>query len=80
MRGIFMLQPNELLSEAIALPVDIRAKLIEKLFLSINPINKEIDKLWGEEAEKRVDEIKTGKVKPIAGKKVFKKIQDRLYK
>lgn len=74
-----MLQTNELLSEAIALPVDIRVKLIEKLFLSINPINKEIDKLWGEEAEKRVDEIKKGKVKPIPGEKVFKKIHDRLY-
>lgn len=74
-----MLQTNELLSEAISLPVDIRAKFIEKLFLSINPINKEIDKLWGEEAEKRVDEIKKGKVKPISGEKVFKKIHDRLY-
>ena len=38
-------------------------KLIEKLFLSINPISKEVDKLWAEEAEKRVDEIKKGKAK-----------------
>jgi putative addiction module component (TIGR02574 family) len=74
-----MVQTKELLSEAISLPVDIRVKLIEKLFLSINPINKEIDKLWAEEAEKRVDEIKKGKVKTIPGDKVFKKIHDRLY-
>lgn len=74
-----MLQTKELISEAVSLPIDIRAKLIETLLLSINPTNKEIDKLWEEEAEKRVDEIKKGKVKLIPGEKVFKKIRDRLH-
>jgi len=36
---------------------------------------EEIDALWAEEAERRVEEIQTGKVKPIDGKLVFKKIQ-----
>ncbi len=74
-----MLQTKELLSEVMSLPVDIRVKLIEKLFLSLNPVNKEIDKLWATEAEKRVDEIEKGKVETISGEKVFNKIHDRLY-
>ena len=74
-----MLQTKELLSEVMSLPVDIRVKLIEKLFLSLNPVNKEIDKLWATEAEKRVDEIEKGKVETISGEKVFNKIHNRLY-
>ena len=43
-----------------------------------NPTKKEIDELWGKEAELRVQEIKTGKVKTIPGEDVFKEIQDKL--
>jgi putative addiction module component (TIGR02574 family) len=60
------------------LPVDIRTQLIEKLLDSLNPTKKEIDELWGKEAELRVQEIKTGKVKTIPGENVFKEIQDKL--
>ena len=69
-----MLKTNELIEEAISLPVEIRAKLIDKLLQSLNPSQKEIDKLWAKEAERRVDEIKSGKVKTIPGEEVFKKI------
>jgi len=51
---------------------------VEKLLLSLNPSQKEIDKLWAKEAERRVEEIKIGKVKTIPGERVFKKIRDRL--
>lgn len=73
-----MIKTKELFDEAISLPVDIRTKLVEQLLQSLNPSQKEIDKLWGKEAEKRVEEIKNGKVKTIPGEKVFKKIRDRL--
>ncbi len=43
----------------------------EKAIKTINPTNDDIDKLWAEEAEKRVEDIKSGKVKTIDGKKVF---------
>ena len=38
---------------------------------------KEIDDLWAKEAEKRVKEIQTGKVKTIPGDQVFKEILDQ---
>ena len=73
-----MIKTKELFNEAISLPVEIRTQLVEKLLLSLNPTQKEIDKLWAKEAEKRVEEIRSGKVKTISGEKVFKRIRDRL--
>lgn len=73
-----MIKTKELFDEAISLPIEIRTKLVEKLLRSLNPSQKKIDKLWAKEAEKRVEEIKSGKVKTIPGERVFKKIRDRL--
>ena len=61
----------------ISLPVEIRAQLVDKLLRSLHPVQKEIDELWAAEAEKRVEEIKSGKVKTIPGDKVFSKIFGR---
>lgn len=73
-----MIKTDDLISEVMSLPVDIRTQLIEKLLDSLNPTKKEIDELWGKEAELRVQEIKTEKVKTIPGEDVFKEIQDKL--
>ena len=50
---------------------------MDELLRSLHPVQKEIDELWAAEAEKRVKEIKSGKVKTIPGDKVFKKIFGR---
>lgn len=65
---------KELISMVESLPVDIKTTLVEKILNSMNPAQKEIDALWAKEAEKRVKEIKSGKVKTISGDKVFKEI------
>ena len=72
-----MIKSAELFDEAVSLPVEIRTQLVDKLLRSLHPVQKEIDKLWAEEAEKRVEEIKSGKVKTIPGDEVFKKILGR---
>ena len=69
---------NKLLEEALSLPSHLRSALIDKLIESLNiPIDKEIDDLWSMEAEKRVDEVNSGKIKSIPGEKVIKEIHDR---
>lgn len=73
-----MLKADELLDEAMSLPIELRAQLIEKLLNSLNPSQKEIDKLWAVEAERRVAEIESGKAKVIPGEQVFNKIRKRL--
>ncbi len=71
---------KELISMVESLPVDIKTTLVEKILDSLHPSQKEIDALWIKEAEKRVKEIKTGKVKTIPGKEVFKEIQGKFHK
>ncbi|NCO65655.1 MAG: hypothetical protein COW32_05840 [Candidatus Aquicultor secundus] len=74
------IKTNELISMVESLPVDIKTKLVEKILDSLHPSQKEIDVLWAKEAEKRIDEIGTGKVKTIPGKDVFKEINQKLAK
>jgi len=78
LRGFIMIKTEDLFSEAISLPVEIRTELIDKLLQSLNPSRKDIDELWAKEVEKRVEEIRTGEVKTVPGEEVFKKIRDRL--
>ncbi len=73
-----MIKTDELISEAISLPVEVRTLLVNKLLESLNPPDKEIDKLWGKEAEKRVEDLRTGKVKTIPGEDVFGKIRKKI--
>ncbi len=72
------MKADELMSMADSLPVDIKTQLIDKLLNSLNPTLKEIDELWKTEAEKRVEEIKNSKVKPIPGEEVFKEIRKKI--
>ena len=71
---------NELILMVESLPFDLKIQLIDRLLHSLNPVEKEIDQLWANEAEKRVEEIRTGKVQLIDGEEVFKEARERLLK
>lgn len=67
---------DRVIEEALSLPADIRLSLIEKLLTSLNlPIDEEIDRLWAEEAERRVSQIEEGKIKMVPGEEVFVRIR-----
>jgi putative addiction module component (TIGR02574 family) len=68
---------NDLISMVESLPVDIKTKLVEKILDSLHPSQKEIDALWAKEAEKRVKEMKSGKVKTVPGEEVFGEIKKK---
>ena len=71
---------KNLISTVESLPIDIKTTLIERLLNSLHPSQKEIDKLWAKEAERRFSEIKTGKVNTIPGEQVFKEIHKKFQK
>lgn len=71
---------DELISMVESLPIDIKTKLIEKILESLHPSQKERDELWAQEAEKRVEDIRTGRERKIPGEAVFKEIHDRFDK
>ena len=75
-----MITADEILSVAESLPSDLRIRLVDRLLNSLNSCEKDIDMLWADEAEKRVGELKTGKVKSSDGETVFKEIRERLAK
>ena len=68
--------PDRVTEEALSLPADIRLNLVEKLITSLNlPIDKDIDRLWAEEAERRISQIEAGEVRLVPGEEVFSKIR-----
>ena len=70
----------ELFTMAEALSIDEKSLLVERLLESMHPTDKEIDELWKIEVEKRVDDIRSGKVKTIPGHEVFEEIRKRYSK
>lgn len=72
---------DRVIEEALSLPADIRINLVERLLTSLNlPMDKKIDHLWAEEAERRVSQIEEGKAKLINGEEVFANIRKKLRK
>jgi len=71
---------QDLIDEAISLPIEERALLVDSLLRSMNPLSKENDRKWALEAKKRLEELRSGKVKTISGEEVFNKIWQRFEK
>jgi len=65
----------------VTLPSDARVVLVERLLESLNlPTQAEIDRLWAEEAERRISQIDQGDVDLIPGDAVFAKIRQKYQK
>ncbi len=68
----------KVVSDALSLPPRSRAKLAEKLLESLDdPGQREIDRLWAEEVEDRIDAYERGELKAIPGKQVFRRLRPR---
>ena len=64
---------NEILKEALSLKPSQKAELIDKLLSSLDVPDQEIDKLWAEEAEDRIEAYEQGKIKALTLEKVLEK-------
>jgi putative addiction module component (TIGR02574 family) len=67
----------KLVSMVEALPVDAKIELVDKILESLSPTQNEMDEMWKEKVESRIDEVKNGKVQPIPGERIFAKIRER---
>ena len=69
---------KKVFDEALSLPAEARVSLVEKLLTSLNlPTQPEIERLWAEEAEKRIAQIDKGEVKLVPGETVFSGIRKK---
>ncbi|MBK6722345.1 MAG: addiction module protein [Pyrinomonadaceae bacterium] len=70
-------QTAELIETAESLPVEMRIEIVNRLLESIHPTDPEIDEYWMQVAERRSEEVRSGKVKLVPGEAVFAKIKER---
>lgn len=69
---------ERVIDQALSLPAEERISLVEKLLSSLNlPTQADIDRVWSEEAERRVGEIESGSVELIPGQEVFEKVRKK---
>ncbi len=64
-------------SEALSLAPSERAQLAERLFSSLDISQQEIDRLWAQEADSRIEAYNRGEIKADSANDVFKNISQR---
>lgn len=71
---------KEIIQEAMSLPVEERATVVDSLLKTLNPPDTEIEKEWVMVAKRRLAELRSGRVKAIPGNEVFAEIRERFEK
>lgn len=72
-----MRSPEDIIKEASDLPVEDRALVVDGLLRTLNTPEAAIDSAWKKVAQRRLEEIRSGRVKLIPGDKVFERIRER---
>jgi putative addiction module component (TIGR02574 family) len=74
------MKTEDLIAEAMSLPVEERATVVDSLLKSLNPPESEIDEQWVAVARRRLEELRSGAVEAVPGEDVFKRIASRFSK
>jgi putative addiction module component (TIGR02574 family) len=69
---------EQILKDALALPPQERAELVERLLVSFQLApDPNLDELWVREAEERLDAYNRGEIKAVPAEEVFDRIKQR---
>lgn len=73
-------QLSELLEKALALSTKDRGLLIDRLVASLDdePADEGVEAAWDEEIKRRIDDIRSGRVKTIPREQVLGRLKARL--
>lgn len=73
-------QAAEILDKALALSIEERGMLIDRLVESLDdgPAEEGVEEAWNAEIKRRVDEVRAGKVKLIPGEEMRHWLSERL--
>ena len=66
-----MTAPNELLKAALNLTPKEKVEFIDKMLSSLDAPDKDLDKLWAQEAEDRISAYEKGEIKALKIKEVL---------
>lgn len=64
---------SELLNEALSLPADERARLVDSLLQTLNPVDEANTTTWLAVAKQRLDDLDSGCVKAIPDEEVLRR-------
>ncbi len=73
------MKTKDLIAEAVSLPVEERALIIDSLLRSLNAPESEIDAKWTAVAKKRLQQLRSGEIAAVSADEVFKKIEARFH-
>ena len=65
---------KQLKEEISNLPVDKRIEIAAHVLETLNPIDPEIEEAWAEEAQRRLNEFKAGRMEAIPGEQFDKEV------
>jgi putative addiction module component (TIGR02574 family) len=63
------------LNEAASLPLEKRVKLVDSLLQTLNPVDDSVDAEWLAVAQRRLEDIDSGRIQAIPGEEVFEKVR-----
>jgi putative addiction module component (TIGR02574 family) len=75
-----MMTTRKLIEQALSLPVEERALIADSLLRSLKVPDTATNTKWTEVAKRRLQELRSGKVKPIPGDEVFSEVLKRFAK
>ena len=71
------MKTEDLIAEIVSLPVESRVKVADSVLKSLSPVEPGIERKWLDLAEKRLAEIRAGRVAPVPGEEVFARVMRR---
>ncbi len=72
-----MASTQDIIEQAESLPVEDRVLVVDSLLKTLNQPNPEIDQKWAEIAERRLAELRSGRVKPVPAQEVYARARER---
>jgi hypothetical protein len=75
-----MMTTRKLIEQALSLPVEERALIADSLLRSLHVPDSATNTEWTEVAKRHLQELRSGKVKPIPGDEVFSEVLKRFAK
>jgi putative addiction module component (TIGR02574 family) len=67
---------ENVLNEVLRLPATERAALADSILSSLDRPDPELDRLWAEEAEARIDAAERGEMQSVSAESIFAKYSD----
>jgi len=67
---------QDIIREAVALPVEERALIVDSLLKSLNCSEESIERAWIAEAQRRRNAVRSGQVQPVTGEEVLANLRN----